>query len=593
MNLLWQDWEMHDSQHKLSLLVFSSALLFTILFVLFTGSQGELAPTVQAATIDPPIGTLIVSDNIPIAYDIEANNGSGLRLAPFEYYVQQGDGSATQGVNCGPATVAMALRYASGGLLELTPSQIRRAYIPTHTPASPITTSFTTTTTAAPTSTLALSATLSNTIPITQSYTNGFTTIPELNNALRKLGAKTQLTNSVTAIWQAIESYHTVITPVRMRDISLGEDTKALTGNFCPNGKNALQIGTTYFCANDPGALFTGKYVEFPYGDGRWDGHIVLLNGIFTDEMGQRYFYVYDPNVFTNDPRLYYYFGDTGMAKGQFRLWKYEEVESGLRNNGGWALVVENNPADPITGVNLETIRATLDAISPARPSNESFTFINHESYPSGVSLNPGEFVLKRWRIRNSGESDIGLNYQLVQASGVTMLIHGESTIGQILRGDEAIISAYLQVPQEPGNYSTVWNIVNAAGEPIRGSMRFDFTVSGANQTGSDSAKFTGQETPNGDVVLGPNETFQKTWRVINNGSRSWTADYHLVLMQGDLLGTLAENPVPLVYPGETVDLSLYITTPDQPGNYRSVWQLRNDKGEFFGPRLTLQLEVK
>lgn len=558
-----------------------------------TVDRGTLIPAVQAATITPPTGTLIVSDNIPIAYDIQADNGSGLRLAPFEYYVQQGDGSATQGVNCGPATVAMALRYASGGLIELTPSQIRRAYIPARPLAVAISNSVTSTLTTTATSSLSLSNTATNTNLIPQSYTNGFTTIPELNIALRKLGARTQLVSGAAAIWQAVESYHTVITPIRMRDISLGQDSKSVAGNVCPNGKQGLQVGVRHFCYNEPGELFTGKYREFPYGEGRWDGHIVLINGIFTDETGQRYFYVYDPNVFTNDPQLYYYFADPGMVKGQFRLWKYEDVETGLRNNGGSALAVLHNPADPIPGLNLETIRATLEAIGPSRPSDESFTFLSHESYPSGVLLNPGEFVLKRWRIRNSGESDIGLNYQLTQASGEMMLIHGESMIGQILRGDEAIISAYLQAPEEPGTYATVWNIMNAAGEPIRGSMRFDFTVSGANGVGNDDAKFTGQETPANDLMLAPNESFRKIWRITNNGSRPWNNAYRLVLVEGDLMGATAENPVPLVYPDETVDLSLYVTTPNQPGKYRAVWQLRNEKGELFGERLTLQVEVK
>ncbi len=94
-------------------------------------------------------------------------------------------------------------------------------------------------------------------------------------------------------------------------------------------------------------------------------------------------------------------------------------------------------------------------------------------------------------------------------------------------------------------------------------------------------------------MILSPNESFRKIWRITNSGSRPWSDAYRLVLVEGDLMGATAENPVPLVYPDETVDLSLYVTTPEQPGKYRAVWQLRNEKGELFGARLTLQVEVR
>ncbi len=586
----------HGSKSAAASLLIALPLL--VLLLLLLSPQAGISATAQAATIDPPTGTLVISGDIPIAYEILANNGSGLRLAPFEYYVQQGDGSATQGVNCGPATVAMALRYASGNLLTLSPSQIRKAYIPARpqpTPvALPITGSLTNTVSSGATisGTGAISATGVATASIPSNFTSGFTTIPELKFALRKVGARTKFLKNAAEIWQAIESYHPVITPIRMRDISMGQDTKPIAGTRCGNGQPSAKIGAASYCYDNAGQLFSGKYVEFPFGEGRWDGHIVLINGIFTDEDGQRYFYVYDPNVFPNDPRLYY-FGDKEMAKGQFRLWKFEEVEAGLRNNGGAALAVLHNPAEPVPGINLDTIRATLEASGPLVAVSEGFTFVAHESYPSATLVNPGEVILKRWKIRNSGELDFGLNYQLVQSSGERMLIHGESAIGQVRSGDEAVISAYLQMPESAGNYATVWNIVNAAGEPIRGSLRFEFTVSGENTSGRDNARFEGQETPEKDVILAPGITIRKIWRMTNLGTRPWSADYRLVLVAGDALGASLENPVPLTYPGETVDLQVYITTPETAGDYRATWQLRNAAGEFFGDLLTVEIEVR
>ena len=50
------------------------------------------------------------------------------------------------------------------------------------------------------------------------------------------------------------------------------------------------------------------------------------------------------------------------------------------------------------------------------------------------------------------------------------------------------------------------------------------------------------------------------------------------------------QNLMPLpaeVAPGQTIDLTLNFTAPLLEGNYRSNWQLRNDRGEIFGTTST------
>ena len=264
--------EQHGSKSAAASLLIALPLL--VLLLLLLSPQAGISATAQAATIDPPTGTLVISGDIPIAYEILANNGSGLRLAPFEYYVQQGDGSATQGVNCGPATVAMALRYASGNLLTLSPSQIRKAYIPARpqpTPvALPITGSLTNTVSSGATisGTGAISATGVATASIPSNFTSGFTTIPELNFALRKVGARTKFLKNAAEIWQAIESYHPVITPIRMRDISMGQDTKPIAGTRCgnvnPRQRSAQQVTVT----TTPGSFLAASMSNFPLAKG-------------------------------------------------------------------------------------------------------------------------------------------------------------------------------------------------------------------------------------------------------------------------------------------------------------------------------------
>ncbi|UCC65012.1 MAG: hypothetical protein JSV36_08235, partial [Anaerolineae bacterium] len=81
-----------------------------------------------------------------------------------------------------------------------------------------------------------------------------------------------------------------------------------------------------------------------------------------------------------------------------------------------------------------------------------------------------------------------------------------------------------------------------------------------------------------------PGQSFVKTWRLLNSGTCTWTADYALVLVSGNSMGGPGIVPLPgSVAPGSTVDLSVSLTAPPAPGTYRGYWQLRSAEGRLFG----------
>ena len=82
-----------------------------------------------------------------------------------------------------------------------------------------------------------------------------------------------------------------------------------------------------------------------------------------------------------------------------------------------------------------------------------------------------------------------------------------------------------------------------------------------------------------------PGDTFVKTWRIRNNGSCTWTADYTVVFDSGDAMGGPASFPLSSssVPPGAEVDISINLTAPEEPGSYRGDWKLRNPAGQTFG----------
>ena len=86
------------------------------------------------------------------------------------------------------------------------------------------------------------------------------------------------------------------------------------------------------------------------------------------------------------------------------------------------------------------------------------------------------------------------------------------------------------------------------------------------------------------DTIILPGAEFSKGWQLRNTGTCPWTTDYGLTFVGGD--GIPGARDVPLeadVAPGETVDLYVTLSGPENSGTYRDNWQLRDANGEPFG----------
>jgi hypothetical protein len=80
-----------------------------------------------------------------------------------------------------------------------------------------------------------------------------------------------------------------------------------------------------------------------------------------------------------------------------------------------------------------------------------------------------------------------------------------------------------------------------------------------------------------------PNQAFNKTWRLRNGGSCTWTTEYDVVFSRGHNMSGPASQPlVGSVIPGATVDITLSLVAPGSNGTYQSDWKLRDDKDVIF-----------
>ena len=85
---------------------------------------------------------------------------------------------------------------------------------------------------------------------------------------------------------------------------------------------------------------------------------------------------------------------------------------------------------------------------------------------------------------------------------------------------------------------------------------------------------------------------FDKTWRVRNIGTCAWEAGTQLQFVSGSKLNGPDSLPVAPVAPNATADITVSMRAPESPGTYTGVWQLIDSKGNFFGQKLTIVIEV-
>ncbi len=97
-------------------------------------------------------------------------------------------------------------------------------------------------------------------------------------------------------------------------------------------------------------------------------------------------------------------------------------------------------------------------------------------------------------------------------------------------------------------------------------------------------ARFVADVTVPDGTEISAGEPFTKTWRLKNEGSCPWDAGFGVVFDSGDRMQAPDFVPLPAtVLPGQTVDVSVTLTAPQNPGTYRGNFKLRSADGRVFG----------
>ena len=95
----------------------------------------------------------------------------------------------------------------------------------------------------------------------------------------------------------------------------------------------------------------------------------------------------------------------------------------------------------------------------------------------------------------------------------------------------------------------------------------------------TNSAVFITDVTIPDNTNVAGGTTFTKTWRVSNTGTCIWAADYTLTYYSDERLGAPPSVPLPLTYPGQNADISVDLVAPNNNGNHRGNFVIKNPAG--------------
>uniref|UniRef100_A0A1B6MUH4 Nbr1 FW domain-containing protein n=1 Tax=Graphocephala atropunctata TaxID=36148 RepID=A0A1B6MUH4_9HEMI len=99
-------------------------------------------------------------------------------------------------------------------------------------------------------------------------------------------------------------------------------------------------------------------------------------------------------------------------------------------------------------------------------------------------------------------------------------------------------------------------------------------------------------ETTEANNTVPPNTTFQKVWRIQNNGDESWPSGCCLQFTGGTLMQCAEQIRAPPLPPSSSTELCLQMTSPSEPGIFQSKWRMITPTGSYFGDIIWLIVTV-
>jgi hypothetical protein len=244
--------------------------------------------------------------------------------------------------------------------------------------------------------------------------------------------------------------------------------------------------------------------------------------------------------------------------------------------------------------VYLQQPAALWNPLQPT-PTQEQQVQVTIASPADGSEVPLGQVVAIESTINTA--ADLGL-IDRVELRVDGQQIDSQTVQPRIQPGQNSLPLSLAWRPDVTGDYQVAVAALSAAGSAL-GTASVTLHVTESSGEALAEPACTPEAAFLTDVTIPPGSTFppgarmDKVWQVQNQGTCAWGIGYELVLIAGEGLGAPSTIPVPPTAAGETADLAVTFWAPADAGPYASAWQLQSPDGGFFGPTLTLSIQVE
>ncbi len=139
-------------------------------------------------------------------------------------------------------------------------------------------------------------------------------------------------------------------------------------------------------------------------------------------------------------------------------------------------------------------------------------------------------------------------------------------------------------LPLPTATLPTVPTLTLATGQPIQTPQPV---------ASADNAAWVADVTVPDGTVFWKNQSFTKTWKIMNTGTTTWDPSYKLVYIDGPILGeSLVVSISEPVKPNEQIQLSVPMKSPAELGTVVNYWRMMNGQGQLFGDAFYVQIVV-
>ena len=108
-----------------------------------------------------------------------------------------------------------------------------------------------------------------------------------------------------------------------------------------------------------------------------------------------------------------------------------------------------------------------------------------------------------------------------------------------------------------------------------------------------DNAAWVADVSVQDGTEMSPGQAFEKTWRIQNTGTCTWTEAYKIAFGYGENMNGQARALAWAVEPNEEIEVTVVFSAPLAAGDYQSYWRMVNPAGLNFGEWLYVDVVVR